>query len=289
MSDTPLASSDLPAHPAPSVEPVQFEPVVERLVAKWPQHRAALLSASPGFALIAGVHGNWLLAPCGPDADPAVIEGRIERYMINHFILITGAPALTTAQAAAARRIAHQTLSGPGAMPILGPCPAGAAIEPSDYTALRAMVGTALRHLHDEGFLPTQIAPGQLETGAVAASDAAAAAALAAYNPIAASPLRLEGDVHVRVVEVVGGYVLLPGSYIDLAAGGDAERISRLLEDSHAGLLLAQQGGIYWLQQPIGFATLDTIALYCLGNDAAPKAQWCWMTDGPAEEVAAGP
>ncbi|QDZ11603.1 hypothetical protein [Devosia ginsengisoli] len=274
----PLAPSDLPAHP---LAHLPFEPVVERLTAKWPQHRAALLSASPGFALIASVDGNWLLAPCGPDADPAVIEGRIERYMINRFILITGAPTLTIAQAAAARRIAHQTLSGPAAMPILGPCPAGAAVGPSDYAALRIMVGMALHRLHDEGVLPAQAAPRQLETGVVTAADAAAAAALAAFNPIAASPLRLEGDLHVRVVEVVGGYVLLPGSCIDLAASGGAERISRLLEDSHAGLLLAQQGGIYWLQQPIGFATLEAIAIYCLGDRAASEARWHWMTEVP--------
>ncbi len=274
----PLAPSDLPARP---LEHLPFEPVVERLSAKWPQHRAALLSASPGFALIASVDGNWLLTPCGPDTDTAVIEGRIERYMINRFILITGAPALTIAQAAVARRIAHQTLSGPAALPILGPCPAGAAVEPSEYAALRTMVGTALRRLHDEGILPAKASPEQLEAGARAAADTAAAAALAAFNPIAASPLRLEGDLHIRVLEVVGSYVLLPGSCIDLAAGGDAERASRLLEDSHSGLLLAQENGIYWLQQPIGFVSLDAIAVYCLGNHAAPEARWHWMTEVP--------
>ena len=276
----PLAPSPLPAPAATDpVGTMAFEPILDPLTGKWPQHRAALLAAAPGFALIGSSAGNWLLVPCGPGTDILEIEGRIERYMVQRMALVTAAPALTIDQAAAARRIAYRTLSGPCALPLLGPCPAGAAVEPMDYAALHVMVGTALCRLQQQAFLPAGLSPEHLEAGALAVPDPAAATAMAAYNPLASSPVRLLGHLQVRVVEVVGGYILMPGSSIDRMADGSPRRASRLLEESHAGLLVPDGPGRYRLQHPAAFASLDAIAGYCLGERRARRARWHWMTE----------
>lgn len=62
-------------------------------------------------------------------------------------MLITATPALTPERADAALRIVYKTLTGVCGLPVLGPCPDGAAIGPSDYIALRDMAGAALRLL----------------------------------------------------------------------------------------------------------------------------------------------
>ena len=256
-----------------------FEPILDPLTGKWPQHRAALLAAAPGFALISSSAGNWLLVPCGPGTDILEIEGRIERYLVRRIVLVTAAPALTIDQAAAARRIAYRTLSGPCALPLLGPCPAGAAVEPMDYAALHVMVGTALRRLQQQAFLPASLSPEHLEAGALAVPDPAAATAMAAYNPLASSPVRLLGPLQVRVVEVVDGYILMQGSSIDRMADGSPQRASRLLEESYAGLLVPDGPHHYRLQHPATFSSLGAIAGYCLGERRARRARWHWMIE----------
>jgi hypothetical protein len=278
-SNAPLAPARPPAPIAASPDSQKFALRLKQVVGKWPLHRTALLTATPGFAIIARNDGKWLIAPCGPHIDPTEIDGRLERYMIGHFIVVTAVPELTINQADAARRIVHRTLTCPAAMPVLGPCPDGAAVPMPDYIALRSLVGAALEHLHAVGVLDTPAAADQLETGDIVGPDVAAVAALADYNALAATVRVLTSPLRVHAVEVIGGYVLLKGSCVDLTADQDPARSSTLLEHIHGGLLEAQQDGTCRLNHPLAFSSLEGMAHYCLGSLEASTARWDWLAD----------
>ena len=278
-SNAPQAPAYPPAPTIAGTAAQTFSLRLKSVEGRWPLHREALLAATPGFAIIARNDGQWLIAPCGPHIDPTEIDGRLERYMIEHFVLVTAAPALTIDQADAAHRIAHRTLAGPAGIAVLGPCPDGAAVTMPDYVALRALVGDALEHLQADGILETPAAAEHLETGEIVGPDAAAVAALANYNPLAATVRVLTSPLRVRAVEVVGGYVLLEGSCVDLTADQAPARSSTLLEQLHGGVLVEQQDGTCRLNHPLAFPSLKAMAGYCLGSVEANAARWDWLAD----------
>lgn len=278
LRHAPMAQSVTPLASKVPFNERRFAPVIHHVIASWPDRLAAVDGATPGIAMIGSVDGSWLLAPCGAGVDAAAIEDRVEHYMVRDVILITSSPALTSKQAEAARRIAHKTLAGPCGMSILGSCPDGAAITPSDYESLRGMVGQALCRLQDSALVPITASQHTIARGEVIGRDEDAVTLLAAYSPrTAASPLMLVGSIAVRVIETSGGYLLLPGSCVSFGPSfrsADAERKSRVLEDIHAGLLLPGPTGAYKLRHPRRFASLEAVAHYCQGNTLARDAKW---------------